>query len=73
MTLLFNLNSKLQPTNYKDVNVANEIRNNIALNSGKCPGFASGLCYELFYTYVIHGIYEVLIKKWIIDSIRESL
>ena len=39
------------------------IRKQIAFNSGKGPGFASVLCSELYYTYVLHGIYDLLEKN----------
>ena len=43
-----------------DEELSKQIRKRIAYNSGKGPGFASVLCSDLYYAYVLHGLYELL-------------
>ena len=55
-----------------DVDTAKAIRKKIALKSGKGPGFASVLCSELYYTYILHGIYEVLNKNGLMPQYEQA-
>lgn len=56
----------------KDEDKAKAIRKAIALNSGKGPGFASVLCSELYYTYVLHGIYELLKSNGLMSQYQSA-
>ena len=51
---------------------AKAIRKTIAANSGKGPGFASVLCSELYYTYVLHGIYELLRSNHLMEQYQQA-
>ena len=55
-----------------DEDNAKAIRKKIAANSGKGPGFGSVLCSELYYTYILHGIYELLNKNGLMTQYQQA-